>query len=93
MEEEQNNNRERLTNVIQTLESISNNNNNEISRRTKNKINQLLVLLKIEKKPNLLAVIAANGIGMLDDLTLNEYAMQQSHHKKPPSGSAINIHW
>ena len=54
MEEEQNNNRERLTNVIQTLESISNNNNNEISRRTKNKINQLLVLLKIEKKPNLL---------------------------------------
>ena len=72
MEQEQNNNRERLTNVIQTLESISNN-NNEISRRTKNKINQLRVLLKIEKEPNLLAVIAANAIGMLDDLTQDKH--------------------
>src|ERR671910_3151155 len=62
-------NQENIAAAIATLESINRNHHGEVNRNIKNKISELVVLLKDRDDKFSLSVRAANAISMLDRLT------------------------
>jgi uncharacterized protein len=62
-------NQENIAAAIATLENISRNHHREVNRNIKNKISELIVLLKDRDDKFSLSVRAANAISTLDRLT------------------------
>jgi uncharacterized protein (UPF0147 family) len=62
-------NQENIAAAIATLENITRNHHGEVNRNIKNKISELIVVLKDRDEKFSLSVRAANAISMLDRLT------------------------
>jgi uncharacterized protein (UPF0147 family) len=62
-------NHENIAAAIATLENINRNHHSEVNRNIKNKIAELVLLLKARDEKLSISVRAANAIGMLDRLT------------------------
>ena len=62
-------NQENIAAAIATLENITRNHHGEVNRNIKNKISELMVVLKDRDEKFSLSVRAANAISMLDRLT------------------------
>src|ERR671910_3451175 len=62
-------NKENIAAAIATLENINRNHHGEVNRNIKNKISELVVLLKDRDDKFSLSVRAANATSMLDRLT------------------------
>jgi hypothetical protein len=62
-------NQENIAAAIATLENINRNHHGEVNRNIKNKISELVILLKDRDDKYSLSVRAANAISMLDRLT------------------------
>lgn len=62
-------NHENITAAIATLENINRNHHSEVNRNIKNKIAELILLLKDRDEKFSISVRAANAISMLDRLT------------------------
>jgi uncharacterized protein len=62
-------NHENIAAAIATLENINRNHHSEVNRNIKNKIAELVLLLKDRDEKLSISVRAANAIGMLDRLT------------------------
>jgi len=62
-------NNENIAAAIATLENINHNHHSEVNRNIKNKITELVLLLKDRDEKFSISVRAANAIGMLDRLT------------------------
>src|ERR671912_1559585 len=62
-------NKKNIAAAIATLENINRNHHGEVNRNIKNKISELVVLLKDRDDKFSLSVRAANAISMLDRLT------------------------
>jgi uncharacterized protein len=62
-------NQENIAAAIATLENINRNHHGEVNRNIKNKISELIVVLKDRDEKFSLSVRAANAISMLDRLT------------------------
>ena len=62
-------NQENIAAAIATLENINRNHHGEVNRNIKNKISELVILLKDRDDKFSLSVRAANAISMLDRLT------------------------
>jgi uncharacterized protein len=62
-------NQENIAAAITTLENISRNHHSEVNRNIKNKIAELVLLLKDRDEKFSISVRAANAISMLDRLT------------------------
>jgi uncharacterized protein len=62
-------NHENIAAAIATLENINRNHHSEVNRNIKNKIAELILLLKDRDEKYSISVRAANAISMLDRLT------------------------
>jgi uncharacterized protein len=62
-------NQDNIAAAISTLENINRNHHNEVNRNIKNRITELIVLLKDRDEKFSLSVRAANAISTLDRLT------------------------
>jgi hypothetical protein len=62
-------NQDNIAAAIATLENINRNHHNEVNRNIKNRITELIVLLKDRDEKFSLSVRAANAISTLDRLT------------------------
>ena len=63
------NNHENIAAAITTLENINRNHHSEVNRNIKNKIAELILLLRDRDEKFSISVRAANAISMLDRLT------------------------
>jgi hypothetical protein len=70
-------NQENLVAAMVMLENIKRNYYGEVNRNTKNRMNELLVLLKDKEQKFSLSVRAANALSILDGMTQDK--MMKSH--------------
>ena len=70
-------NQENLAAAMVMLENINRNYYGEVNRNTKNRMNELLVLLKDKEQKFSLSVRAANALSILDGMTQDK--MMKSH--------------
>jgi uncharacterized protein (UPF0147 family) len=70
-------NQENLDAAMVMLENIKRNYYGEVNRNTKNRMNELLVLLKDKEQKFSLSVRAANALSILDGMTQDK--MMKSH--------------